>query len=193
MVKTVCVYCAASAKANQEYLSAAEELGKYLSKHNVHCVYGGGHVGLMGSLADSMIKHNGEITGIIPRFMQEENWNHKGLKNLIVTETMHERKARMASMSDAAIALPGGCGTMEELLEIITWKQLGLYPKPIIIVNIEGYFNPLIEMLKKAIEEKFMKAEHAIMWQVVSLPDQVLAAIENESKWEYNTLNFAVI
>jgi uncharacterized protein (TIGR00730 family) len=193
MVKTVCVYCAASAKANQVYLSAAEELGKCLSEHHVHCVYGGGHVGLMGALADSMIKHNGEITGIIPRFMMEENWNHKELKNLIVTETMHERKAKMATMSDAAIALPGGCGTFEELLEIITWKQLGLYPKPIIIVNIEGYFNPLIEMLKKAIEEKFMQTEHAGMWQVVSLPDQVTAAIEHEPKQEYDTLNFAVI
>lgn len=193
MIKTVCVYCAASAKVNPVYLSAAEELGKCFSERNIHCVYGAGHVGLMGALADAMIKNQGDITGVIPRFMLEKNWNHKGLKNLIITETMHERKARMVAMADAAIALPGGCGTFEELLEVITWKQLGLFPKPIIIVNIEGYFNPLIEMLKKAIEEKFMKTEHEQIWQVVSLPEQVITAIEQDPKWEYDTLNFAVV
>jgi uncharacterized protein (TIGR00730 family) len=193
MVQTLCVYCAASAKVNQVYLDAAADLGQALAEHNVHCVYGAGHIGLMGSLADAIIENGGEITGVIPRFMIEQNWNHQGLETVIVTETMHERKAKMASMSDAAVALPGGCGTMEELLEIITWKQLGLFPKPIIIVNVNGYFNPLIEMLNKAIEEQFMRSEHGKIWQVVDSSSQVLSAISAMPSWEQNTLDLAVV
>jgi uncharacterized protein (TIGR00730 family) len=175
------------------YLDAARELGYTLAEANVHCLYGAGDVGLMGALADAMLEKNGQITGVIPRFMLERNWNHTALDSLIVTETMHERKARMAIAADAAIALPGGCGTMEELLEIITWKQLGLFPKPIVIVNTNGYYDPLLSMLEKSIRERFMRPEHAEIWQVVSRAKEVLSVIKSLPEWKYNSQNFAVV
>ncbi len=193
MPKTVCVYCAASSKVDRAYFDAARELGYALAEANVHCLYGAGNVGLMGALADAMLERNGQITGVIPRFMLERNWNHTALDSLIVTETIHERKARMAASADAAIALPGGCGTLEELLEIITWKQLGLFPKPIVIVNTNGYYNPLLSMLEQSIHERFMRPEHAEIWQVVGCADEVLSAIRNLPEWKYNSQNFAVV
>lgn len=193
MVQSLCVYCASSAKVDQVYLDAAKQLGQILAQQDVHCIYGAGHVGLMGALADAVLANRGQITGVIPRFMLERNWNHQGLENVIITETMHERKAKMASLSAAAVALPGGCGTLEELLEIITWKQLGLFPKPIVIVNINDYYNSLIEMLQKAIDERFMRQEHGSIWQVVSSPAELLDAINSQPLWDENTLDFAVV
>lgn len=193
MVQSLCVYCASSAQVDIAYLDAAKQLGEHLARHDVHCIYGAGHVGLMGTLADAVLANKGEITGVIPRFMLERNWNHEGLENVIVTETMHERKAKMAELSEAAVALPGGCGTLEELLEIITWKQLGLFPKPIIIVNVNGYYDSLIDMLQKAIDERFMREEHAALWQVVASADQVLEAINQSPSWGEYSLDFAVV
>ena len=149
--------------------------------------------GLMGKLADSMLALNGKITGIIPQFMCDEEWHHESLTNLIVVETMHERKALMAQMADAIVALPGGCGTMEELLEAITWKQLGIISVPIVIVNMYGYYDSLIEMLHRAVEEKFMRDVHKNMWNVINTPEQVLSAISNPLEWEANARNFAAI
>lgn len=193
MTQTVCVYCASSAKVNEAYLSAASQLGQLLAKHNIHCIYGAGQTGLMGALADAILALKGKITGIIPEFMMVQNWHHKSLENIVVTKTMHERKAQMAGMADAAIALPGGCGTLEELLEIITWKQLSLFPKPIVIVNINGYFDPLIEMLRKAVDEQFMRPEHAKLWEVVNSPLEVLDALKNTPTSNQHGLNFAVV
>ena len=116
----------------------------------------------MKAVADATLEDGGTVTGVIPHFMVEQGWHHKGLTKLIETENMHERKQLMADLSDGVIALPGGCGTLEELLEIITWKQLALYLKPIVILNIDGFFNPLLEMLDRAIEENFMRTEHGI-------------------------------
>ncbi|MBN1463585.1 MAG: TIGR00730 family Rossman fold protein [Paludibacteraceae bacterium] len=193
MIQTVCVYCAASAKVDSTYLSAASQLGQLLVKHKIHCIYGAGKTGLMGALADSVLANKGKITGIIPQFMMDQNWHHNELENTIVTNTMHERKSKMASMADAAIALPGGCGTIEELMEVITWKQLNLYPKPIVIVNIKGYFDPLIEMLNKAVEEQFMRPEHAKLWEIVTNPNEVLKTLYNSLSTNQNGLNFAVV
>ncbi|MDD3078775.1 MAG: TIGR00730 family Rossman fold protein [Paludibacter sp.] len=192
-MKYVCVYCASSTQINQEYFDAAERLGEILADKNIHLVYGGGSMGLMGTIADSSLKHGGKVTGIIPGFMCEQEWDHNGLTELIVTETMHERKEKMAVMADAAIALPGGCGTLEELLEVITWKQLGIFSKPIIIVNINGYFDPLIEMLHKAIEENFMRELHKGIWQVVSSVEAIIPAIKNAPVWDSSVRKFAAI
>lgn len=190
-MQNICVYCASSTKINAVYFEAAKQLGTAMAALNLRLVYGGGSLGLMGEIADSVLRSGGEVTGVIPRFMCEQEWNHSGLTELIMTETMHERKEKMASMADAAVALPGGCGTLEELLEIITWKQLGIFTKPIIIVNVNGYFNPLIEMLHKAVDENFMRDIHRNMWQVVDKAEDVIQAIGNAPHWDKNTRKLA--
>jgi uncharacterized protein (TIGR00730 family) len=190
---TICVYCASSTQINPLYFEATERLGKILAEAGHAVVFGGGSTGLMGKLADSMLAENAKITGVIPQFMIDEDWHHNELTELIVTQTMHERKEKMASMADAAIALPGGCGTLEELLEVITWKQLGIFTKPIIIVNMGGYYNPLIEMLHRAVDEKFMRDIHKNMWEVVDTPEDVLSAIANSANWDENARNLAAI
>jgi uncharacterized protein (TIGR00730 family) len=147
----------------------------------------------MGRIADTMLAAGGRVTGVIPQFMCEQEWDHNGLTELIITETMHERKEKMAFMSDAAVALPGGCGTFEELLEVITWKQLGIFTKPIIIVNIDGYYDPLIEMLNRAIEQNFMRDLHRNIWTVVASAEEVLPAILNAPLWDESVRKFAAI
>jgi uncharacterized protein (TIGR00730 family) len=189
----ICVYCASSSQINPIYFDAAEKLGKILSDNNLQLVYGGGSVGLMGRIADTMLAAGGRVTGVIPQFMCEQEWDHNGLTELIITETMHERKEKMAFMSDAAVALPGGCGTFEELLEVITWKQLGIFTKPIIIVNIDGYYDPLIEMLNRAIEQNFMRDLHRDIWTVVASAEEVLPAILNAPVWDESVRKFAAI
>lgn len=192
-MRYICVYCASSTQINPVYFDAAEKLGKLLSDNNLQLVYGGGSVGLMGRIADTVLQNGGKVSGVIPQFMCEQEWDHNGLTELIVTKTMHERKEKMAFMSDAAVALPGGCGTFEELLEVITWKQLGIFTKPIIIVNIDGYYNPLIEMLNKAIEGKFMRDMHRNIWTVVSSAEEVIPAIVNAPKWDKSVRKLAAI
>ena len=125
--------------------------------------------------------------------MCAERWNHLGLTELITTATMHERKEKMAMLADAAVALPGGCGTLEELLEVITWKQLGIFTKPIIIVNVDGYYDPLIEMLHRAIDENFMRDLHRDIWKVVATAEEVIPAIKSAPVWNKNIRKFAAI
>ncbi len=192
-MQSICVYCASSTQINPLYFEAASELGKLFAENKLELVYGGGSNGLMGRLADVVLENGGTATGVIPQFMCDQNWNHQHLSNLIVTETMHERKEKMAFMSDAAVALPGGCGTFEELLEVITWKQLGIFTKPIIIVNINGYYDPLISMLHKAIEENFMRELHRDIWVVVNSANEVIPAIKNAKVWDISVRKFAAI
>jgi uncharacterized protein (TIGR00730 family) len=192
-MQTICIYCASSTQVKPSYFEATAHLAKILAAENFSIVYGGGSKGLMGQLADSMLEAGGKITGVIPRFMCEVEWNHKALTELILVETMHERKEKMAMMADAVVALPGGCGTMEELLEVITWKRLGIFTKPIVIVNIEGYFEQLIAMLNRAVDENFMREEHRQMWQVVENVEDVLAAIQNSVSWDEDARSFAAL
>ncbi len=192
-VKSVCVYCASSSKINPVYFDAARELGKLLAQNSVRCVCGAGNQGLMGALADSALENGGEVLGVIPRFMVDEGWCHPRLTETIVTADMHERKERMAREADAVIALPGGCGTMEELFEIITWKQLGIFLNPIVILNIDGYYDGLIEMLHRAIAENFMRDEHRRMWQVVTTPQEAVDAVEHAPQWDRNIRKIAAI
>lgn len=142
-IASVCVYCASSTRVAPVYREAAAELGRLLGERNLRVINGAGNTGLMCAVSDGALAAGGTVTGVIPHFMVEQNWCHKGLTELVEVDNMHERKQRMADLSDAAIALPGGCGTLEELLEVITWKQLGLYLNPIVILNINGYFDPL--------------------------------------------------
>lgn len=192
-INSVCIYCASSSKVDPAYFKAAGELGKLLAQNNIQCIYGAGNQGLMGAIADSILDAGGKITGIIPRFMYEEGWHHEKLKNIEITESIHERKERMANLSDAVIALPGGCGTMEELLEIITWKQLGLYFNPIVILNTSGYYDPLLALLEKAVEQNFMRSEHQKMWVVAAHPQEALEALFSAPEWSGSVRKFAAI
>jgi len=178
-MKNICVYCASSSKIDSKYLKVAEQLGTFLAKSGLQLVYGGGSAGLMGVLADNVLNSGGNVIGVIPKFMVDAEWQHNGLTELILTETMHERKEKMAELSDAVVALPGGCGTMEELMEIITWKQLGIYKNPIVIVNVEGYYNSLLDQMQRAVDDLFMHPQHLEMWTVVNDAEEVLDAIRN--------------
>jgi len=173
----ICVYCASSAEIDKVYLQAAAHLGQLLAKNNITCLNGAGNQGLMGALNDSILRHGGKAHGIIPQFMVDNDWCHNRLSETTVTNTMHERKALMAREADAVIALPGGFGTLEELAEIITWRQLGLYKNPIIILNINGYYNSLLAFFEKMIDEKFMPAAYNNTWQVAETVEEAIDII----------------
>lgn len=183
-IKRVAVYAASSSQVNQEYLAAAAELGRTLAAEGIEIVYGAGKVGLMGALADAALDAGGKVTGVIPQFMVDNGWCREMLTNLIVTPDMHTRKEKIVTLADATIALPGGVGTLEELMEIITWKQLGLYANPIVILNTRGYFNPLTEMLERAVKEKFMREIHRNLWSVADTPRQAVDLIRNMPQWD---------
>ena len=192
-IKNVCVYSASSTKIAPAYFAAAEELGRLLAMRGINLINGAGSIGLMAATSNAALAEGGTVTGVIPRFMVEQGWNHTGLTQLVETETMHERKHLMAEMSDGVIALPGGCGTMEELLEIITWKQLGLYLKPIVILNVNGFYNPLLEMLQQAIDENFMRREHGSIWQVATTAEEAIELLYTTPWWDKNVRKFAAI
>ncbi|MBQ8239574.1 MAG: TIGR00730 family Rossman fold protein [Bacteroidaceae bacterium] len=192
-IKNVCVYSASSTKIAPVYFAVAEELGRLLASQGINLINGAGSIGLMGATSNATLEAGGTVTGVIPRFMVEQNWHHTGLTQLIETETMHERKQLMAELSDGVIALPGGCGTMEELLEIITWKQLGLYLKPIVILNIQGFYDPLLEMLERAIDGNFMRSEHRAIWQVATSAQEAIDLLHTTPWWNKEVRKFAAI
>lgn len=175
------VYSASSAAIDQIYVDAAVRLGELLAKKNITCINGGGNLGLMGAVINSVLQHGGEVKGVIPKFMVDSGWCHPKLTEQIVTQTMHERKQKMAELSNVAIALPGGVGTLEELLEIITWKQLGLYKHPIIILNTNNYYSALLEMFDNMIEQKFMHERYREMWRVVATPEEAIEELSKET------------
>ncbi len=193
MIKNVCVYSASSTKIAPKYFEAATRLGTLLAEKQINLINGAGSIGLMAATSNAVLEAGGTVTGVIPRFMVEQGWHHTGLTKLIETETMHERKRLMADMSDGVIALPGGCGTLEELLEIITWKQLGLFLNPIVILNIDGYFNPLLAMLRQAIDENFMRKEHGRLWEVAASPEEAVELLYTIPKWSKELRKFAAI
>ena len=192
-IKNVCVYSASSTKIAPVYFAVAEELGRLLASQGINLINGAGSIGLMGATSNATLEAGGTVTGVIPRFMVEQNWHHTGLTQLIETETMHERKQLMAELSDGVIALPGGCGTMEELLEIITWKQLGLYLKPIVILNIQGFYDPLLEMLERAIDGNFMRSVHRAIWQVATSAQEAIDLLHTTPWWNKEVRKFAAI
>ncbi len=192
-IQSVCVYSASSTEIAGCYFQAARELGELLARHGIRLVNGAGNLGLMRACADACLEAGGQVTGVIPRFMVEQGWQHSGLTELIETEDMHTRKQTMARLSDGAIALPGGCGTLEELLEIITWKQLGLYLNPIVVLNTEGFYNPLLEMLGRAAEEHFMRPAHLDIWKVASSPAEALNLLYSTPLWNKGIRKFAAI
>ena len=181
MIKTICIYCASSDKIDDIYTKDAELLGALLGRRRMKILNGAGSRGLMCTISDAVLSSGGTVTGVIPRFMVKNGWRHPNLTKVIQTETMHERKKIMADMSDATIALPGGFGTLEELLEIITWRQLGLYNNPVIILNTNNYFDPLFELFRRATKENFIRKEQSVFWNVAQTPEEVIKIIDKNS------------
>lgn len=192
-VSSVCVYCASSTKIDAAYYDDARRLGTLLGEHHLRVVNGAGNMGLMAAVSDAALAAGGRVTGVIPRFMVEQGWHHTGLTELIEVESMHERKQTMARLADAVIALPGGCGTLEELLEIITWKQLGLYLNPIVILNTRGYFDPLLQMFDRAVDEHFMGLRHKDLWRVAQTPQEAVELIYAIPRWDASVRKFAAL
>jgi len=177
-MKRVCVFCGSSAGSCPEYRACAEELGAELVRRKIGLVYGGGNVGLMGAIADSVLALGGEAIGVIPEHLMTREIGHKRLTNLHVVHSMHERKALMADLADAFVALPGGFGTLEEFFEVLTWSQLGLHEKPCGIVNARGYYSPLLAMLDHAVGERFLKPQNRALVLARDTPAELMQAFE---------------
>jgi uncharacterized protein (TIGR00730 family) len=174
---SLCVYCASSDLVETRFKDAAARMGRILAERGVRLVFGGGHVGLMGVAADAALAHGGQVIGIIPEHLTRYEVAHQGATRLIVTDSMHSRKAQMFELSDAFAILPGGLGTLDETLEIITWKQIRLHDKPIVIVNVDGYWDPLIELIEHVIAHRFARESTRDLYTVVDSVDDVFPAI----------------
>lgn len=180
-IKGITVYCASSPAVDRIYFDAAVETGREIARLGLPLITGAGSMGLMGAVNDAAIASGGETIGVIPSFMVERGWAHSGLSRLEVTDSMHSRKQTMASLSRGAIALPGGIGTFEELLEIITWRQLGLYDGNVVIYNVNGYYDRLLDMLDNAIKQGFMKADHSQLWHVALTAEEAVRTAAAQS------------
>ncbi|MGE3599699.1 MAG: TIGR00730 family Rossman fold protein [Dehalococcoidia bacterium] len=191
--RTVCVYCASSKSCASRFHDDARDLGRILAGEGWTIVYGGGRVGSMGALADGALAAGGRVVGIIPRFMQDLEWGHGGLSELQVVDDMRMRKHRMLCDADAVVALPGGTGTFEELLEALTLKRLGLFSGPIVLVNTGGFYHHLVRLLEAAIDERFMDPRHRLMWQLVPTPAEVVAALASSPPWGVEARSFAAM
>jgi uncharacterized protein (TIGR00730 family) len=170
-MRRVCVFCGSSSGTRPEYAGAARRFGAALAGSGLGLVYGGGHVGLMGVLADAVLAAGGEVVGVIPQALVDRELAHRRLTELLVVETMHQRKALMADRADAFAALPGGFGTADELFEILTWAQLGLHAKPVGLLNVASFFGPLLAWADLAVREGFLRAEHRDMLAVTEEPE----------------------
>ena len=173
-LKRLCVFCGSSSGSDPVHRRAAKELGTLLARERIELVYGGGSVGLMGAIADAVLAANGHVIGVIPQFLATKELLHEGINDLRVTHDMHERKALMAELADGFVALPGGLGTFEELFEVLTWSQLGLHRKPIGLLNVAGYFDPLVAMIDRSIQDGFCRDEHRRLFVVETEPARLL-------------------
>jgi uncharacterized protein (TIGR00730 family) len=193
MIKSLCVYCGSSIGATPGYAKAARVLAKTMVEDNIGLVYGGGNVGLMGVIADEVMRLGGEATGVIPKALLDKEVGHHGLTRLHIVKDMHERKAMMASLSDGFIAMPGGIGTLEELFEVFTWSQLGLHAKPIGLLNVDGFFDQLVGFIGHLVEQQFLQADQAKLLMVAPDAGQLLAQFKvfqptYHSKWKVSSV-----
>jgi uncharacterized protein (TIGR00730 family) len=177
-MKSIAVYCGASSGANPLYADAARALGQVLVEHNIGLVYGGGNVGLMGVIADEVLRLGGDVTGVIPHALVQREVGHTGLTRIFVVKDMHERKAMMAELSDGFIAMPGGMGTLEELFEMLTWSQLGIHAKPVGVMNVNGFFDGLVGFIGHLHAEGFVRAEHAGLMMVEATPEAIVRRLQ---------------
>ncbi|HXK01656.1 MAG TPA: TIGR00730 family Rossman fold protein [Verrucomicrobiae bacterium] len=193
MIRSVCVYCASSARSPGIYLEAASRLGRTLAQAGMQIVYGGSSLGSMGRMAEAALAAGGKVVGVLPRFMDELEWGHGNLTELRLVDDMHERKRTMLELADAVVALPGGCGTLEELFEAITWKRLGLFFGPVVLVNVNGFYDPCVALLNRAVDERFMDEKHRAMWSVVAAPEAVPEALRVMPAWPREARGFAAL
>ena len=186
-IKKICVFCGSSQGSKKEYTDITEQLGKALAQSNIELIYGGAHVGLMGTVADSCLQAGGKVTGVIPEGLKESEIAHYGLTNLEIVSNMHERKARMAELADAFISLPGGAGTMEEFFEQWTWAQLGYHQKPCGFLNILGYYDALFHMIDRMVEDGFLNENYQKMLCVDTTPLALIKKFQEyippQKKW----------
>ncbi len=173
-IRRVCVYCGSSPGARRAYRAAADALGRLIGERGLELVYGGGHVGLMGAVADGTLAAGGRVTGVIPRALMDRELGHVGVTDLRIVADMHERKMTMAGLADAFVALPGGWGTLEELTEMLTWLQLGIHAKPIGLLNVDGYFDGFLAFAEHMIAERFVREEHRALLSVEVEPAALL-------------------
>lgn len=192
-IKRVCVYCASSRQADPKYSGAASTVGKAIADAGITLVYGGGSLGSMGAMAEAALSAGGRVIGVLPRFMYDLEWGHHGLTELILVDDMHERMRLMIEEVDAVVALPGGSGTLEELMEAITWKRLGLFVSPIVLLNLDGYFDGLLAQFDRAVAERFMDRRHLDMWSVASRAEDVVEAIRTAPHWDEGARDFAAL
>lgn len=190
-LSTLAVYCASSDRVHPDYFAAARRTGDLFARAGVHIVYGGGSHGLMGALADGALAAGGRVTGVIPEFMIEVEWGHHSLSELRVVPDMHTRTRTFLELADGFVALPGGCGTLEELFQALTWKRLALHGFPIALLNTRDYFAPCVALLEHAIAEGFMGDEHHAMWSVAETPDELLPALRDMQPWPDDARKFA--
>jgi len=179
-ISSLCVYCGSSAGRSPIYRAAAERLGRLLAENRIRLVFGGGRIGLMGILADSVIAAGGSAIGVIPRFLETREVGHQAVDKLYIVESMHERKKLMFDLSDAFAVLPGGFGTLDETFEVITWRQIKLHDKPIIMIDIDGYWRPFLDLAEQAIGQGFARPECRQLFTVVSDVDEVIPALRRE-------------
>jgi uncharacterized protein (TIGR00730 family) len=187
-VLRLCVFCGSNAGAAPAFADTAARLGKALASRSIGVVYGGGDVGLMGVVADAVVDAGGEVTGVIPEFLERAEVAHRGLATMHVVGSMHERKALMASLSAGFIALPGGFGTLDELAEALTWTQLGLQAKPVVLLDVDGFWEPLVQFFDAAVEHGFVRPAHRMLLQRTSTVDEAIALAtgpvpETPHKW----------
>ena len=190
---TICVFASSSSRIDNEYVIAASNLGSLLAQAKIDVVYGGGGIGLMGKLADAVLENRGRITGVIPSFMKDEGWDHSAVSEMIVTSDMGERKKRMFEMADAVVALPGGLGTLEELTEAMTLKQLGLYYGPIIILNTLNFYKSFIDFLEHMISGHFLRFQHKGMWEIADTAEEVMILLGKNESWHQDPRSIAKI
>ena len=191
--KKIAVYCASSTQIDECYFKDARRLGQLMGEQGVTLINGAGNMGLMAESANGCLEAGGKAIGVIPTFMIKEGWCHDGMTQIIETTDMHERQAKMAEMNDAGIFLPGGIGTFAEMTELIMWKQLGLYLKPIVLLNTGGYFDSMLNTLHQAIKENFMRPVHADTWCVAPTPEEALRMALETPLWDTSIRRFAKI
>lgn len=192
-IKRICIYCASSTKIDDCFFRDARKLGQLMAAKGIAIINGAGKMGLMQASTDGCLEAGGEAIGIIPSFMVKEGWCHQGMTQIVETPNMHIRQQKMAEMSDAAIVLPGGCGTFAEMMELITWKQLGLYLKPIVILNTNGYYDYMLQALNQAAEQNFMREQHTAIWCVAQTPEDALEQVMETPLWDTSIRRFAAI
>ena len=192
-LSSVAIYCSASNKVRPSFVDAAKRLGELLAQAGIRMIYGDGGIGLMAAAADGALSAGGEVLGVIPQFMVDAGWNNPRSTQTIVTQTMHERKATIVQETNAMVALPGGIGTFEELLECLTWKQLGLHTCPVVILNTDGYYDRLLDCLDYMVAEQMMRPIHREMFTVVSTPEEVIPALLSAPAWDSSTRRLAAI